>query len=357
MLRFLLVKFTSSHSKAPNPITSVIKMSSNYLNSAVYLPPFGLRNTHVQTIFSSVGPRKAMVAKRFKPYADVQQKLVLDGGDGVRLEGYFNQAIKRRSEQLVILIHGWEGSHNSSYMKSMAMLLLENGLDVFRLNLRDHGDTHQLNEGIFNSTMIGEVVNAVENLQSKLVYSKYHLAGFSLGGNFSLRLAASAHDRAISLSTVSAFCPAIHAAQSNVVLNQRSNWLYGRYFVHKWKRSLRKKIEHWPNYDFGPEMESLKTLDELNNAFIPRYTGFNNVDEYFDAYAISGSVLDSTIAPCYLHFAEDDRIIPVEGVDQISKNQNIHIVVTKFGGHCGYMSNWKGESWQDQRVLEIIQQS
>lgn len=332
-------------------------MSPNYLNSAVYLPPFGLRNTHVQTIFSSVGPRKAMVAKRFKPYADVQQKLVLDGGDGVRLEGYFNQAIKRRSEQLVILIHGWEGSHNSSYMKSMAILLLENGLDVFRLNLRDHGDTHQLNEGIFNSTMIGEVVNAVENLQSKLVYSKYHLAGFSLGGNFSLRLAASAHDRAISLSTVSAFCPAIHAAQSNVVLNQRSNWLYGRYFVHKWKRSLRKKIEHWPNYDFGPEMESLKTLDELNNAFIPRYTGFNNVNDYFDAYAISGSVLDSTIAPCYLHFAEDDRIIPVEGVDQISKNQNIHIVVTKFGGHCGYMSNWKGESWQDQRVLEIIQQS
>ncbi|MFQ3246418.1 MAG: putative alpha/beta-fold hydrolase [Arenicella sp.] len=332
-------------------------MSSKSPNTIDYHPPFGLRNTHVQTILSSVGPRKALVAKRFTAYANAQQKWLLDGGDGVRLEGYFNQAVKRQSQQLIILIHGWEGSHNSSYMKSMAMLLLENGIDVFRLNLRDHGDTHQLNKGIFNSTMIDEVTNAVEDLQSKLVYSKYHLAGFSLGGNFSLRLAATAHDRNISLSTVSAFCPAIHAAQSNVALNLRSNWLYGRYFVHKWKRSLRKKIEHWPDYDFGPQMESLKTLDQLNDAFIPKYTGFSNVDDYFDAYAISGSVLDSTIAPCYLHFAEDDRIIPVEGVDQLSRNPNIHIKVTKFGGHCGYMSNWRGESWQDQRILEIIQQS
>jgi predicted alpha/beta-fold hydrolase len=332
-------------------------MSSNTLITTGYAPPFGLRNTHVQTILSSVGPRKILLAKRFKPYADAQQKWVLDGGEGVRLEGYFNQAVKLRSQQMVVLINGWEGSHNSSYMQSMTMLLLENGIDVFRLNLRDHGDTHQLNKGIFNSTMIGEVTNAVEDLQSRLVYPKYHLVGFSLGGNFSLRLAATAHDRNISLATVSAFCPAIHAAQSNVVLNQRSNWLYGRYFVHKWKRSLRKKIEHWPDYDFGPEMESLKTLDQLNDAFIPKYTGFSNVDDYFDAYAISGSVLDSTIAPCYLHFAEDDRIIPVAGVNQLSKNPDIHVTVTKFGGHCGYMSNWRGESWQDQRVLEIIQQS
>jgi len=58
-----------------------------------------------------------------------------------------------------------------------------------------------------------------------------------------------------------------------------------------------------------------------------------------------------------LHFAEDDMVIPIEGVEQISKKPNINIVVTKHGGHCGYISNWKGESWQDQRILEIIQQS
>jgi len=329
-------------------------MSSNCQVSSKFQPSIGLRNTHIQTIFSSVGPRKILVSKRFRPYVNTQQKICLDGGNGVRLEGYFNQAIKRRSKQMAILIHGWEGSHTSTYMQSMTMSLLESGIDVFRLNLRDHGDTQHLNKGIFNSTLIDEVINAVEDVQSRLAYSAYHLVGFSLGGNFCLRLAALAHTHKISLASVSAFCPAIHAGKSNEALNQPVNWLYGRYFVSKWKRSLRKKLEHWPEYDFGKTMESLKTLDQLNDEFIPKYTRFDNVDEYFDAYAISGSNLDSTIAPCYLHFAEDDMIIPVEGVEEISNNADVHIYVTKHGGHCGYISNWRGESWQDQRVLEII---
>jgi len=333
-------------------------MSSNCPVSSTFQPPIGLRNRHIQTIFSSVGPRKMAINQRFKSYANSERKLVLDGGNGVRLEGYYNQAVKRPSQQMAILIHGWEGCHTSSYMQSMTMTLLENGIDVFRLNLRDHGGTQGLNEGIFNSTLIDEVIHAIEDVQATLIYSKYHLVGFSLGGNFSLRVAAMAHQHSVSLSSVSAFCPAIHAAQSNEVLNQRENWLYGHYFVRKWKRSLRQKIAHWPQYDFGPTMEALKTLDELNDEFIPKYTSFSNVDDYFEAYAISGSKLDSTIAPCYLHFAEDDMIIPVEGVRQISNNNpNVKIFVTKYGGHCGFIANWRGESWQDQRVLEIIRQT
>ncbi len=338
-------------------------MSSNCQVSSSFEPPFGLRSPHVQTIFSSVGPRKIAVSKRFRAYAASQEKFTLECGktaysdEQVHLEGYFNRASAKPSKQMAILVHGWEGSHQSSYMMSMAMRLLENGIDVFRLNLRDHGDTHHLNRGIFNSTMLEEVINGVEDIQKRFVYQDYHLAGFSLGGNFCLRLAANAHTHAISLTSVSAFCPAIHAAQSNDVLNQSENWVYGRYFVRKWKRSLRKKIEQWPDYTFGEEMERLKTLDELNEAFIPTYTEYDNVDDYFDAYAISGNTLDNTIAPCHLHFAEDDMIIPVKGVKDLSASPNVHVYITKRGGHCGFMNNWRGDSWQDQRVLEIIQQS
>jgi len=79
----------------------------------------------------------------------------------VKLEAYFNQATAKAASELVVLVHGWEGSHTSSYMKSMTASLLEAGLDVVRLNLRDHGDTHHLNKDIFNSTMLEEVINAI----------------------------------------------------------------------------------------------------------------------------------------------------------------------------------------------------
>jgi predicted alpha/beta-fold hydrolase len=324
-------------------------------NDSIFQPSMGLKNTHIQTIFSTVGPRKRFISKRFKPYSDAQKEYQLDGGNGIRLIGFHNQATKIRSDKLAILIHGWEGSHNSTYMQSMAMVLLENGIDVFRLNLRDHGDTHHLNKDVFNSTLIDEVINSIEDLQKRLPYQQAHLTGFSLGGNFSLRVAALAHDHDIELASVSAFCPAIHAGRSNTVLNQSANWLYGRYFVRKWKRSLRKKLLHWPHYDFGPQLDTLKTLDEMNLAFVPKYTAFKDIDAYFDAYAISGTKLDHTIAPCYLYFAEDDMIIPVDGVKDLSSNPSIHVTVTKHGGHCGYISNWKGDCWQDERVLSIIQ--
>lgn len=322
-------------------------------------PPFGLRNAHIQTIFSSQGPRKANRERRFKPFDRNQQTMVLNGGGGVRLEGRYNTAQESgehhvKSSKLVTLIHGWEGSHDSTYMKSMAASLLREGYDVFRLNMRDHGDTHHLNREVFNSTLIDEVVNAIEDLQARLDYQSHSLIGFSLGGNFSLRVAALAQQKSIKLDQVIAFCPVVHASQSNRVLNQRRNILYGKYFVKKWRKSLRKKLDFWPDYAFANRLDKFKTLDEMNHELIPAYTNFSELEAYFDAYAIGGDFLSNTICPCYLHFAKDDMIIPVEGVELLPSTDNLHVTVTDRGGHCGYIMNWRGDSWQDVRALEIL---
>jgi len=319
-----------------------------------FTPPIGLRNTHVQSIFSSFGPRQFKIKKYLAEIESKQQSLVLDCGEGVRLSGALNLANEKAGNTLAILIHGWEGCLTSAYIVSMAHSLLKNGVDVFRLNLRDHGGSQHLNEQIFNATMINEVIGAVEEIQRQNNYQHHHLIGFSLGGNFSLRVAALAKDRDVELSSAIAFCPAIHAKASNDVLNEPRNWLYGKYFMRRWKRSLLKKLEHYPHFEYGPELAKMKTLNQMNDELIPVYTEFSNVDDYFDAYAVVDNRLSETICPCYLHFSEDDMIIPVEDVQRINRSDNLHIVVTKYGGHCGFLSNWKLDSWQDQQALQII---
>ena len=108
-------------------------------------PPIGLRNAHLQTILSSMGPRRIKIERHLAILEPKQKEMVLDCGNGVRLAGALNHASDKPSNKLAILIHGWEGSIKSSYIVSMTDQLLANGIDVFRLNMRDHGETHHLN--------------------------------------------------------------------------------------------------------------------------------------------------------------------------------------------------------------------
>ena len=107
--------------------------------------------------------------------------------DGIRLQGLYS-AQPGESRGLAVLLHGWEGSVNSNYVLANGARLYGEGFDVFRLNFRDHGDTHHLNHEIFHSCRLDEVVNALADLQRSLKARRWFLAGYSLGGNFSMRV-------------------------------------------------------------------------------------------------------------------------------------------------------------------------
>lgn len=318
-----------------------------------FKPPFLFRNTHIQTLFSSIWPRKGLIASRQKRFQNSEQPVVLNCNDGVKLLGIYNQH-KIKSDVLVILIHGWEGSVNSTYMLSMFQSLSQAGYDVFRLNLRDHGDSHHLNKQLFNSTLIDEVVSAIEQIQRQYPHKRCYLSGFSLGGNFSLRVAAKAHKYDIQLCKVVAFSPLIHGGISSEVLNEKRNFLYERHFVSKWKKSLVKKLNYFPQLDYQNILPKLKTLDDMNRMLIPAYTEYKDIEEYFDAYSITGKALEKLVCPCHFIISKDDSIIPVRDIQELAKNNLLNIEITQYGGHCGFIKNWKLESWQDERLLQII---
>ena len=91
-----------------------------------------------------------------------------------------------------MILHGWEGSAESCYVISLGAELLASGFDVLRLNLRDHGDSHHLNREIFHSCRLAEVVGATRAVAQRFPQARIFLAGFSLGGNFVLRVSADA---------------------------------------------------------------------------------------------------------------------------------------------------------------------
>ena len=137
-----------------------------------------LRNAHLQTIFNSQGPRKWR-ARRLARQLHTQT-LKLLATDGTRLLAELDRA-DATATALAVLLHGWEGSSQSSYMVTLATRLLSQGYDVLRVNLRDHGPSHHLNRELFNSTRSPEVASALQNYLDRKAYPGVYLAGFFCG--------------------------------------------------------------------------------------------------------------------------------------------------------------------------------
>ena len=161
------------------------------MNAALhpFRPPWWLAGAQLQSILASRRPHRRRWLDSGSRMEELAQEHVLDCGDGVRLLGYHSpQPLGTAPKGLVVLIHGWEGHHESTYVYSMACCLHAQGWNVFRLNLRDHGGTHALNEEMFHSARMDEVLNAFHAVRRFDTAPKLAVIGFSLGGNFALRV-------------------------------------------------------------------------------------------------------------------------------------------------------------------------
>ncbi|WP_235035737.1 YheT family hydrolase [Zhongshania aliphaticivorans] len=284
---------------------------------------------------------------------NTSKSVILDCGDGHQLLGEYS-AQGKRSKGLITLIHGWEGHSQSSYMLSAGGTLFNAGYDIFRLNLRDHGPSHHLNRELFNSARIEEVLGAIQTIHKTYPQQWQFLAGFSLGGNFALRIAAKAKEAGIHLQQTIGICPVVDPAKTMNAL-ETGWWVYHKYFVNKWQKSLKKKIRYYPELGYKDELLKLKTLREMNNYFVPNHTPFPCAEDYFEAYNITGDALNSLSSATHIIATQDDPIILAEDFSRLpSNNEFLHIETKQYGGHCGFIKNYQLDSWLDGRLVELI---
>jgi uncharacterized protein len=317
-----------------------------------FRPPRWLRNRHLQSILPSLAVRRRWVMPRTARLRAAAEEILVDCGDGVRLQCFHSDPARAgiaRCEQVAILVHGWEGDSEAIYILSLAQQLFDLGFDVVRLNLRDHGETHHLNRELFHSCRLPEVLGSIRSLQQKFAGRPLHLIGFSLGGNFMLRVAAQA-DAGLNIANVIAVSPVLDPGATLIALENGFK-PYHRYFVRKWLASLFKKQAAWPgDYDFA-EFARVPDLRLMTEQLVVRYTEFASLNEYLNGYAITGDELATLKVPSSLITSHDDPIIPVEGLQRLAQPAALSVIVTRHGGHCGFLENLLAPSWVERRIV------
>ena len=311
----------------------------------VFRPAWYLRPTTVQCILAS-SPWRTRKAG-FVREASTEKMIAVAGG--TRLMGKY-LAGRGPRKGMVILIHGWEGGSESAYIQSAAAHLHSHGYSVFRLNLRDHGETHHLNEGLFFATLLNETHRAVQRAAA-MAEGPVFLAGFSLGGNFALRIGVKcAGDPIVNLRHIVAVSPVLDPDKATTAVD--AHFLFRRYFIQKWHRSLKRKQELYPRrYDFSHAL-SLSTIREMTDVLIPQYSDHACTADYFRHYTLTGDALQGLALPTTILTAADDPIIPVGDFRGLSLNGRTRLIVHSRGGHSGFIENLAFDGWHERYMVE-----
>ena len=324
------------------------------IQRASYKAPRLLRNPHLQSVLSSMPLRRASGRRAIERTGAVTREHVLELPDGVRLQGFHSAVPGSASRGLVLLLHGWEGSSESGYLCHSAAVLLARGFETFRLNFRDHGDTHHLNEGLFHSCRLAEVVQAAGEIATRFPARPLLAAGFSLGGNFALRLALAAPEAGLPLRHAAAVCPAIDPAAVLTALESGPG-LYHWYFMRKWRRSLQRKRALFPHkHDFDDRVLA-QDMRGLTRWLVERHTDLAGIDDYFAGYAVAGGRLAALQVPVSILAAADDPVIPVSGFPELGLPAHSHLEIADSGGHCGFLTGSGLGGFAEHGVAERLE--
>jgi len=313
-----------------------------------FTPPWYLGNPMVQTFLSSSPLRKLGEDAMDRASTEI----ILDAGNGVRLQG-FHSPVHGTPRGLAILLHGWEGSGDSAYLVNTARFLHRREFDIFRLNLRDHGTSHHLNEGLFYGTLIDETHAAVKRAAALARNVPVMIIGFSMGANFALRIV-SLHgkDPVPGLALAVTVNPPLDPHRATVNIDRIGT--IRNYFLKKWKRSLRKKQELFPAlYDFGREL-GMNTCMEITESLITRLTDYGDARTYFRGYTLKEGWLDTIVVPTAIIMSRDDPFIPADDLEAATPGPGVRVLMQDRGGHCGYIDGIRLGSWYQEKAVELF---
>lgn len=310
-----------------------------------------LAGRHVQSILNSGYLRRRKLRRTAAEYRARSRREVITTPGGVHLLGYANRTIQEQSRGQVILLHGWEGSADSNYLVAAARALDAAGFDTFRLNFRDHGESHHLNEELFHSCRLNEVLEAVAMVAARA--RPAFLAGFSLGGNFALRIARQGPAAGLALDRVIAVSPVVRPAH---VLDALEDGLplYQQYFVRKWRRSLQRKQLLFPERYGLDDWFRIGNLREQTRVLVEGHTDFPHLQAYLEGYSIAGDYLAGLETPSTVITSADDPIIPIRDIRELPVSEAMELEVTEHGGHCGFLENWRLDGWIEKRIVSEL---
>jgi predicted alpha/beta-fold hydrolase len=317
-----------------------------------FVPRDWLRNAHMMTLFSWGNPRYfPRLPRPVRRYFDVDHD--------ARVAADCHWQPEPWNKPTILALHGLNGSSDAHYMRGIASKAFERGMNVVRLNQRNCGDTEHLSAGLFHSGLTHDARQVIRELTTVDGLTAIAVAGYSLGGNLALKLAAEYGDRPPdALLGVAAVSPIVEIGECVKALERPGNVLYQWNFVKDLKRRMRRKNQCWPGRFDITHLSSIRTVRQFDDAYTAPHFGFDGADDYY--YRASAMrIIERIRVPALIITAEDDPFVPVASFrdPKLAGNPCIELAISEHGGHCGFVAAASGEDdgyWAENEIVELV---
>ncbi|OFW40186.1 MAG: hypothetical protein A3J29_00160 [Acidobacteria bacterium RIFCSPLOWO2_12_FULL_67_14b] len=299
---------------------------------ASYTPPPRWAGGHKMTLY-------AWARQRRLPGLPAAEPRHFDVAPDARVLAHCNWQPGREARPTLLVLHGLEGSSDAHYMRGLAHKAFAAGFNVVRLNQRNCGGTEHLSKGLYHSGLTADPLCVLTELRDRDRLTTFAVAGYSLGGNITMKLAGELGASAFpEIRAFAAVSPVIELETCMQAIERRENRIYEWNFCRNLQGRMRRKARVFPG---GFDLTGLWKVWSIR-AFDDRYTaphhGFNGAADYYHR-ASAMRVIDRVARPALILSAADDPFVPPEIFDAPAVRDNPHIttVVTSHGGHCAFV--------------------
>lgn len=320
-----------------------------------YIAKGWLRNPNINTILSSSALRKLKLDKNERNFLNQSKLHIVTANDETRLTAKYTIHTNKKAP-VIILLHGWLGCSESRYLISLGSFLFAKDYNVVRLNFRDHGFSEYLNEELFHSCRLQEIIDACKSIQKEFENRSISIIGFSLGGNFALRVNALSNATQLKLDKTISFCPVMDPANTLAALEQAYP-AYSHYFIRLWKSSFKRKISAFPHIYSKKLLREFKSLRTATERLAINFAGYDSLESYLNGYSVANERLATLQAPAHIILAKDDPIIPWQDHKKLAESSHLSLTHCQHGGHCGFLAANLRSPWINQFSLWALHQA
>ncbi len=329
--------------------------SENQVIDSGFRAPCWLRNRHAQTIYPSL-------PWAWRSYPELRREtLELPDGDVTAVDWIVDGDSLPDAAPLLVILHGLEGSADSSYARMLMDSALDRGWRSCVLHFRDCGDYRNRLPRRYHAGETNDLRHFLNELQGHREASgnpgPLMAVGYSLGGNVLLKYLGESESET-PLAAAAAVCVPLDLHVCAKSLNTGFSKRYQSYLLKRMKNSVTEKFDrHTAAFDWDRAMNA-KTFGEFDDFVTAPLHGFDGMKDYYDRCSAT-HFLHRIERPTLIINALDDPFMSPEVLpDPENLSDDVTLEVAENGGHVGFVDGgtpWRPTFYLPGRIIEFLE--